>query len=57
MRIDLLPAELREKVNQRLAICNACEHYNKDTSRCGVCGCFMKVKAMLPGVSCPKKKW
>lgn len=43
--------------DERLAICNECEHFVKDTERCGVCWCWMKIKTKLPGESCPLQKW
>lgn len=53
----VVPEELRNKADNRLSICNACDKYNKDTKRCLMCGCFMEVKVFLPDVKCPLKKW
>lgn len=44
-------------VKERLAICNACEHYMKWTTQCKKCGCFMKLKTKLYAASCPIEKW
>jgi hypothetical protein len=50
----ILPKEEREK---RLEICRKCEHFKPDSSRCGVCGCFMKIKTALAVADCPKSYW
>lgn len=42
---------------ERLAICEACEFYNRTTSQCNQCGCFMKAKTLLMGSECPEGKW
>lgn len=42
---------------QRLNHCRKCEHFEKYSSRCGVCGCFMNFKALVPGADCPIGKW
>ena len=42
---------------ERLAICKACEHYFSPTGTCKKCGCFMRVKAKIASLSCPKKMW
>jgi|TARA_B100000035_G_C21024566_1_gene565601 hypothetical protein len=44
-------------VQARMAYCNACEHYNNQTTQCGKCGCFMSAKARLKQGSCPIGKW
>lgn len=57
---------------KRIAICEACPHYSS-IGTCGtpivgdviihngfemkLCGCFMKVKARIPFLSCPLDKW
>lgn len=42
---------------QRLNVCRQCEHFNKDSSQCKVCGCFMDYKTLIPGMKCPLDKW
>ena len=54
---NILPEELKNKAEQRLATCNSCDKYNKDTKRCLMCGCFMEVKVFLLNSQCPLKKW
>jgi len=50
----------------RLGKCEACPHFVKPTRRCGLCGCFMDIKATLAtnksmnGVQithCPDGRW
>ncbi len=43
----------------RLEICRQCEHvkYFLWRPRCGICGCFMEIKAGIPGMHCPLGKW
>lgn len=41
----------------RFATCEGCEHFEKDSSRCTQCGCFMKTKTQLASASCPVGKW
>jgi len=58
--------------DQRIEICKACEHYSS-VGTCGtpivghtvihngeemkLCGCFMRIKAAIPALSCPLDKW
>jgi len=39
----------------RLEVCEECEHYKKETKQCGVCGCFVDIKATLATNRNPKK--
>ena len=48
------PSDLAGK---RLAICKTCEHYNSMLRNCGKCGCFLDVKTMMSGSTCPLMKW
>ena len=41
----------------RLKICQACEFFKKNGSRCKKCGCFMKIKTTLEMAKCPVGKW
>lgn len=52
----IVPEELRNKADSRLAICNSCDKFTPH-KRCLMCGCFMEVKVFLPDVKCPLKKW
>ena len=41
----------------RIAICKGCSHYLSLLGNCGICKCFMKVKARIAPMECPKKYW
>ena len=49
-----MPTEIYE---DRIAICRGCKHYLSLLGNCGICKCFMKIKARLAPMSCPKKYW
>lgn len=42
---------------ERIAFCKQCEFYFKPTGNCKMCGCFMKIKARISMMDCPKKYW
>ena len=45
---------------ERFATCLACPHYVQESSRCSLCGCYMKAKTWVDGppqALCPAKKW
>lgn len=44
-------------IKSRLDLCNACEHFKKNGSRCKLCHCFMKLKTELAEAKCPIGKW
>lgn len=46
-----------EKYEARIEICKTCEYFNPVSSRCKICGCFMKIKARLDAAKCDKDKW
>lgn len=50
----LVPAEVGF---QRFSMCQGCEFFEKEASRCTKCGCFMKTKTQLASASCPVGKW
>lgn len=43
--------------DQRLSICQDCEHLLKLTNTCKKCGCFMTLKTCLSAAKCPIGKW
>ena len=51
------PRSDKELIEQRLAICNVCPAFRKNTQRCKYCGCFMQLKSTLQQASCPIGKW
>ena len=42
---------------QRIMICEGCEHYNSESTRCDECGCFINIKAGWASERCPIGKW
>tara|TARA_R110000751_G_scaffold55897_5_gene119777 strand:- start:1364 stop:1795 length:432 start_codon:yes stop_codon:yes gene_type:complete len=42
---------------KRIAVCKSCVYYFKPTGTCKMCGCFMKVKARISQMDCPKLYW
>lgn len=46
----------KEEQQRRWEVCQRCEHLVGGT-RCAKCGCFMKVKSQLAGMTCPDGRW
>lgn len=46
-----------EKIQERLAICDACEFKIRESNRCGKCGCFLGKKTQWESSTCPINKW
>ena len=46
-----------ETAQERFEICDECEFFDKDSTRCEECGCFMKLKVNLADTKCPIGKW
>ena len=49
-----VPANVKE---ERIKICEGCEHYNSESTRCDECGCFINIKAGWASEKCPIDKW
>ena len=47
----------KEEYLKRAEICNSCVHFIKKDNSCGICGCWMEVKAKWRTSKCPKEKW
>ena len=47
----------KETYKERLDICRGCEHYFKPTGNCKFCGCFVRIKASMSVMGCPKEYW
>jgi hypothetical protein len=41
----------------RYDVCKECDKLNSITKTCSECGCFMKLKVILPNAFCPLGKW
>ena len=44
-----------EEYENRLSVCRECEKLLSGT--CGVCGCYVELRAVGKASHCPKKKW
>jgi len=49
--------QLQKMGNERFEICKTCPELFKMTNQCKKCGCFMKLKVIMPKQSCPLGKW
>ncbi len=47
----------KEIYKERLDTCRGCDEYFKPTGSCKVCGCFMRIKASISIMECPKEYW
>ena len=45
-----------EQLN-RHQICQACDKFNKEEYRCGICKCFLQYKIPLATSQCPIGRW
>lgn len=50
----LVPDDL---VDLRNSICESCDRYEFESSRCKECGCFMVNKVRFNGATCPLNYW
>lgn len=57
LKLDTIWTRRKAIAEERLEICRTCEFFNKKSTRCSKCGCFMEYKAMMPYVDCPIGKW
>ena len=46
-----------EEKDKRMKICLNCLNYNKISTLCDMCGCFVAIKTKLDYESCPAGKW
>jgi hypothetical protein len=44
-------------LDSRLAECDDCPHFGPRSGLCGVCGCYMPIKARIPIAECPIGRW
>lgn len=47
----------KEEYEARLTVCSSCDKYDDVGNRCGVCGCYLALKAKGAAFHCPLKKW
>ena len=41
----------------RITECVSCQHFKAMTRQCGLCGCFMDIKAKILEAECPAGRW
>lgn len=42
---------------ERIIVCERCEHFKKISRQCGQCGCFVDAKVKFLHSGCPINKW
>jgi hypothetical protein len=52
---DGMTTVTKEQYEERMNMCGSCEHLEKAT--CGVCKCYLPVKAKMRSQNCPLNKW
>jgi len=58
MKLNNLIEKLHNlEAKQRLQICEKCNFLDLANYKCLECGCFMRLKVMMPTARCPKSKW
>jgi len=45
----------KHQYNMRTKACNSCEH--RVANKCGICGCWLVPKKLIPMTECPDNKW
>lgn len=46
-----------ELKNERMKVCEACDHFKRGLKQCDLCGCFMELKTKFIKAECPIGKW
>lgn len=54
---DLSPSDMHTRSEARLEVCRGCPKLFKPTMTCKSCGCFLRLKVLLPASTCPEGKW
>lgn len=55
--MKLIQALHTDKAKRRYEICLGCNRFSPINNKCLECGCFMRLKVMMPTAQCPKKLW
>lgn len=42
---------------ERVALCEACDHFDEASRQCNQCGCLIDLKIAMPLEKCPIDKW
>ena len=56
-KIQRINSLSQEETERRLNICQSCDKFRPSDGRCGMCGCFMKIKTSWQSQKCPIGKW
>jgi len=48
---------LAKNADERLAVCDGCEHYRKRLRQCSICNCIMPIKVRFQQSKCPDGRW
>tara|TARA_B100001939_G_C16815420_1_gene561920 strand:+ start:73 stop:246 length:174 start_codon:yes stop_codon:yes gene_type:complete len=49
--------KIQKMGQERFDICKECPELFTPTAQCKKCGCFMKLKVVIPNQKCPIGKW
>ena len=49
--------KIQKMGQERFDICKECPELFTPTAQCKKCGCFMKLKVVIPNQKCPLGKW
>lgn len=50
--------EVRKQEGElRFSICSSCDQLNKESHKCGLCGCYMPAKVLVMNERCPQLLW
>lgn len=49
--------KIKEKADERYAICKECPEFFDVLKQCKKCGCYMPGKVLVPYLHCPIGKW
>ncbi len=51
------PNVTEQQYMERVQECDACPHFLREESRCGLCGCYVEHKAKWQTSNCPDGRW
>lgn len=52
-----LPFSEEELAQERIKLCEICEHFARTTRQCKLCWCFLDLKTKIAEAECPAGKW
>lgn len=51
------PRRTQEQIDDIYDICKTCDYFREASTRCNLCGCFLKKKIPWRTTRCPDNKW